>query len=443
MADLFNQKQKEEEARDNIPLSVRMRPSTLEEFVGQKHILEKDSLLRRAIQADRLSSLILYGPPGSGKTSLGKVIAVRTRAQFRRLNAVTSSVNELRSIIEEARKHKKYYQERTILFVDEINRFNKLQQDALITDVEEGNVVLIGATTHNPYFSINPALLSRSQIFQLELLEDTDLELIVKRALKNKEKGLGKLRVEISNEALKHLIAQANGDARRALNTLEIAVLTTQADKDKRICLNLKIIEDSCQKKVLLYDRDEDEHYDTISAFIKSMRGSDPDAALYWLAKMICAGEDPRFIARRIVICAAEDVGNADPQALVVANAAFQVSEFIGMPEAKIPLAQAVVYVATAPKSNAVYMGIEKALKDIESERTQAVPKSLKDSHYRGAEKLEHGKNYKYAHNFSRHYVKQAYMPEKKSYYLPTVQGYERKIKTWLEELRKNGKKTK
>ncbi len=437
MSDLFSCKGERQKEKMERPLSVRMRPGTLEEFIGQKHILGEGCLLRRAIQADRLSSVIFYGPPGSGKTSLGQVIAVRTKARFRRLNAVTAGLNELRGFIEEARSRRKYEQERTILFIDEINRFNKLQQDALITDVEEGNVILIGATTHNPYFSINPALLSRSQVFQLEPLKDKDLEVILQRTLRDKEKGLGKLAVVLDRLARQHLVTKAGGDARRALNALEVAVLTTTPGDDKKIHLNLKIIEDSCQKKALFYDRDEDGHYNTISAFIKSMRGSDPDAALYWLAKMIYAGEDPRFIARRIVICAAEDVGNADPQALILANAAFQVSEFVGMPEAKIPLAQAVVYVATAPKSNAAYLGIEKALKEVAEEKTQSVPDSLRDSSYQGAEKLGHGLDYKYPHSFPGHYVNQAYMPKKKSYYQPSAQGYERKIKVWLEELTK------
>ncbi len=435
MDDLFDSELKNNAI--DIPLPVRMRPKTLEEFVGQRHILSEESLLSRAIKADRLNSLILYGPPGSGKTSLGQIIAFQTKARFRRLNAVTSSVNELRAVINEAKSQKKYHQEKTIIFIDEINRFNKLQQDALITDVEEGNIVLIGATTHNPYFSINPALVSRSQIFQFEPLTYEDLCLIVKRALNDKERGVGKFNVEMTEDALKHLISYADGDARRVLNGLEIAVLTTPPDKDKKIKLNLKIIEDSCQKKAVLYDRDEDEHYNTVSAFIKSMRGSDPDASLYWLAKMIYAGEDPRFIARRIVICAAEDVGNADPQALVIANAALQISEFIGMPEAKIPLAQAAVYIAAAPKSNASYLGIKAALEDVEKEKTQAVPKTLRDSSYYGADKLGHGADYKYAHNFPRHYVDQSYMPRKKTYYIPSLNGYERKIKAWLEELKK------
>lgn len=417
------------------PLAARMRPRLLAEFIGQRHILGEGKLLTRAIEADRLSSLILYGPPGSGKNALAYCISNVTKAFFCELNAVTSNVAELRKALDAAKKRIEVNGRRTILFIDEIHRFNKAQQDALMPDVENGAVILIGATTHNPFFSIVSPLLSRSIVFQLEPLKEEEALVILNNAVKDKERGLGKLPLEPDEDALRHLAKLSDGDARRALNALEVGALTTPKSKDGFIHYTLKIAEESIQKKAVVYDKDEDSHYDTISAFIKSMRGSDPDAALYWLAKMLYAGEDPRFIARRIVICAAEDVGNADPQALVIANAALQISEFVGMPEARIPLAQATVYIACAPKSNACYVGIEKAMEDVEAGRTLQVPKALRDTHYKGAEKLGHGEDYKYSHSYNQHYVKQEFIPVKKRYYIPTQMGYEKKIAEWLQHL--------
>lgn len=436
--ELFREKRKETDARLS-PLAHRMRPLTLSEFVGQEHILAPDKLLRKAIEADRISSLILYGPPGCGKTALAMCIADTTAAHFSRLNAVTSGVSELRQLIEEARERRRVVNLRTILFIDEIHRFNKAQQDALMPDVEEGNIILIGATVHNPYFSINSPLLSRSLIFTLNPLKDEDIRAILLRALGDKERGVGKFNVKVDKDALTHLIKISGGDARRGLNALELGILTTKPDKRGIIHLTLKVAEESIQKKAIIYDRDGDSHYDTASAFIKSMRGSDPDAALYWMAKMLCGGEDPRFIARRIVICAAEDVGNAEPMALVVANAAAQIAEFVGMPEAQIALAQAVTYVATAPKSNAAYLGISSAMKDVQEKKTIPVPAHLRDASYPGAEKLGHGKGYKYPHQYEGHFIEQEYGPTKR-YYLPTGIGYEKEILRRLNEWAKRKK---
>ncbi|MDD5438698.1 MAG: replication-associated recombination protein A [Candidatus Omnitrophica bacterium] len=433
--DLF---QKEKTAATEEPLSARMRPRTLAEFVGQEHIVGEGKLLRRAIEADRIQSLIFYGPPGCGKTALASLISAITGAYYERINAVSSNVQEVRTCLDRAKKRAGIDGKKTILFIDEIHRFNKAQQDVLMPDVENGNPVLIGTTTHNPFFSVNAPLLSRSQIFEFKPLTRQHIADIIRHASRDKERGLGALALEIDDDAMKHLAVISDGDARRALNALEIGVRTTRPGKDGVIRYTLKVAEESIQRKAIVYDNDEDGHYNTVSAFIKSMRGSDPDAALYWLAKMLVAGEDPRFIARRIVICAAEDVGNADPQAIVVAHAAFQVSEFVGMPEARIPLAQATVYVACAPKSNAAYLGIENAMKDVENERTQEVPDHLKGTSYAGAAKLGHGKNYKYAHDYEDHYVRQEYMPGKKKYYIPGTMGYERQIKEWLERLKKN-----
>ena len=435
MPDLFESQKKT--LNKNYPLAIRMRPRNLKEFAGQHHILGEGKLLKRAIDADRITSLILYGPPGTGKTALSYVIASITKAYFHEINAVISNVQELRDAIKSSKEREKAIGKKTILFIDEIHRFNKAQQDVLMPDVERGNPVLIGATTHNPFFSLVSPLLSRSIVFELKRLSKEEITLILKNALKDKERGLGKMSIKIDDKTLLFLAESSDGDARKALNALEVGALTTKKDKNNTIDFTIQVAEESIQKKVVVYDKDEDGHYDTISAFIKSMRGSDPDAALYWLAKMIYAGEDPRFIARRIVICAAEDVGNADPQALVVANAAFQVSEFVGMPEARIPLAQAVCYIASAPKSNAAYMGIEKAMEDVEKSRTLEVPLHLKDSHYKGAEKLGKGVGYKYAHEYKDHYVKQDYIPQKKTYYNPTDLGYEKKIKEHLDRLRR------
>jgi len=433
--DLFEQgrtKRLEKEA----PLALRMRPRTLDEFVGQEHILAPGKLLRRMIEADRISSLILYGPPGTGKSALGSVIAHTTQAHFEHLNAVTAGVDDIRRIIKEAKERSSLSGRKTILFIDEIHRFNKLQQDALLPDVEEGTVILIGDTTQNPFFTVVSALISRSQIFQLSPLEPEHLETILQRALSDPQRGLGRFRVKMYPEALGHLIKVADGDARIALNALEIGTLTTPPDGEGLIHFTLAVAEESIQKKAVVYDRDGDAHYDTISAFIKSMRGSDPDATLYWLAKMVYAGEDPRFIARRIVIAAAEDVSNADPQALVVANAALQISEFIGMPEAQIPLAQAAVYIACAPKSNASCAGLLAAMKDIKEGRTLEVPRHLRDSHYPGAKKLGHGVGYKYPHAYPGQFVKQEYLPEKRVYYQPRDSGFEKEIKARLEKIR-------
>jgi putative ATPase len=421
----------------NLPLTVRMRPVSLDELFGQDHILGKGKLLRRAIEADRLSSLILFGPPGCGKTSLAWCIANITLANYVAINATTSNVEELRKIIAGSKLRAREGKKKTILFIDEIHRFNKAQQDVLLPDVEEGSLILVGATVHNPYFSLTAALLSRSIVCELKALQITDLLSIINNALEDKERGLGSFKIRTDKKALNFLAKSCEGDARRALAALELGVLTTVAEKDSWINFNLEIAQESIQKKAVIYDRDEDGHYDTASAFIKSMRGSNPDAAIYWMAKMLYAGEDPRFIARRVCILAAEDVGNADPLALVLANAALQISEFVGMPEARIPLAQAVIYVTCAPKSNASYLAIERASQDIRENKVQEVPDHLKDANYSGAEKLGHGLGYKYAHDYPDHFVKQKYMRKKVCYYEPTDIGHEAKIKERLEKLRK------
>ncbi len=421
----------------NLPLAVRMRPASLDELLGQEHILGNNKLLRRAIEADRLSSLILFGPPGTGKTSLAWCIAKISRANYAAINATTSNVEELRKIIAASKLAAREDKKKTILFIDEIHRFNKAQQDVLLPDVEEGMLILIGATVHNPYFSLTSALLSRSIVCELKALQAADLLNIINNALKDQERGLGKFKVKADKKALDFLAKSCAGDGRRCLAALELAVLTTPAGKDGYINLDLEIAQESIQKKAVVYDRDEDGHYDTASAFIKSMRGSDPDAAIYWMAKMLYAGEDPRFIARRVCILAAEDVGNADPLALVLANAALQISEFVGMPEARIPLAQAVIYVASAVKSNASYLAIEKATADIKENKVQEVPDHLKDASYRGAQELGHGIGYKYSHDYPGHFVKQKYTRKKVRYYEPTDIGHEAKIKERLEKLRK------
>ncbi len=419
------------------PLSARMRPCSLEEFVGQKHILGNGKLLTRAIEADRISSLILYGPPGVGKTTLALCISQKTQSHFERINAVASSVDEMRKILASAQNRRTTSGRKTILFIDEIHRFNKAQQDVLMPDIEEGNIILIGATAVNPFFAMVSPLLSRSLIFELQSLSRDDLMVLMRRALADKERGLGAFDVKMDDRALEFLSTISDGDGRKALNALEVAVLTTPKIQDGSIHITSAIAAESIQKKQVNYDGDGDAHYDTSSAFIKSMRGSDADAALYWMAKMIYAGEDPRFIARRIVICAAEDVGNADPQALILANAAFQAAEFIGLPEARIILAQAAVYVACAPKSNAVYLAIDRALADLKEQRTNAVPVHLKDGHYKGAAQLGRGAGYKYAHDYPQHYVEQEYMPHEAVYYEPTLQGYEAKIKERMDKLKK------
>lgn len=422
----------------SAPLSVRMRPQTLKEYVGQTHLLGEGKLLTRAIESDRLSSLIFYGPPGSGKTTLALCISRETSAVFKKINAVTSNVEEMRKILAGAQNRRATSGRRTILFIDEIHRFNKAQQDVLMPDLEDGSIVLIGATVLNPFFTLVSPLLSRSLVFELKSLSSEEISKLLKRSLIDKERGLGQINIQADEDAIHFLSEICDGDARKALNALEIGVLTTRANEKGIVHLTLAVAQESIQKKQVNYDRDGDGHYDTISAFIKSMRGSDPDATLYWLAKMIYAGEDPRFISRRICICAAEDVGLADPQALVLANAAMQISEFVGLPEARIPLAQAAIYVACAPKSNAAYLGIDKALADVKENRIREIPVALKDGSYSGAKTLGRGQDYKYAHNFKNHYVLQEYMPEKIQYYVPTELGYEKKIKAWLEYLNQN-----
>jgi len=420
----------------HAPLAARMRPRHLAEYAGQRHILGPGQLLRRAIEADRIESLLFYGPPGTGKTSLAQIIARQTRCKFERLSGVESNVADMRRVLAGAHNRLANTGARTILFIDEIHRFNKAQQDVLLPDVESGVIRLIGATTHNPFFFVNAPLVSRSQIFELQPLTEADLLELLQRALADAERGLAYLKINAHDDALRHLARLSDGDARKALNSLEIAALTTPPGPDGVIVLDLATAEQSIQKKAVVYDGDGDAHYDTISAFIKSMRGSDPDAALYWLAKMIHAGEDPRFITRRIMICAAEDVGLADPMALVLASAAHQTAEFVGWPEARIPIAEATIYIATAHKSNSAILAIDAALADVKSGRTLAVPEHLRDTHYAGAERLGHGQGYQYAHDGADHFVAQDYLGAAKRYYEPTTQGVEKKIKDRLEQWR-------
>lgn len=412
-----------------------MRPRNLGEFVGQEHIVGKGKLLLRAISNDRISSLIFYGPPGTGKSAFANVIREMSNSHFVSLNAVTSQVKDLRKVINEAEGLLRESNKRTILFIDEIHRYNQVQQDALLPSLEDGTIRLIGTTTHNPFFYIIPPLLSRTQVYEFYPLRKEEIAKILNNALNDKERGFGGMEIEFDKGAMEHIIESAGGDARRALNALEIAVVSTPKGKDGKIRIDMETASEATQKRPLYYDR-EDDHYDTISAFIKSMRGSDPDATLYWLAKMIKAGEDPRFIARRIIIAASEDVGNANPHALVVANACLGAVEFLGLPEAVTPLAQAALYVASSPKSNASYVGISRAMEDIEKNGALEVPIHLRNSHYKGAERLGHGKGYRYPHDYPGHYVRQAYLPIKKTYYEPTDLGYEKRIKEYLERLR-------
>ncbi len=422
------------------PLASRMRPTTLDEVVGQKHIIGKDKLLYRAIKADKLGSVIFYGPPGTGKTTLAKVIANTTSARFEQINATVAGKKDMEEIVKNAKDAIGMYGQKTILFVDEIHRFNKSQQDYLLPFVEDGTITLIGATTENPYFEVNNALLSRSRIFELKPLEKQDIRELVMRAVYDTEKGMGTYGADITDEAADFLADVANGDARAALNAVELGILTTDKSEDGKIHITIDVAAECIQKRVVRYDHDGDNHYDTISAFIKSMRGSDPDAAVYYLARMLYAGEDVKFIARRIMICASEDVGNADPNALVVAVSAAQAVERIGMPESQIILSQAASYVATAPKSNAACVGIQNAMKTVADMRTMPVPAHLQDKHYKGAEKLGHGLGYKYAHDYPNHYVTQQYLPdgmEGMRFYEPSENGYEKKIREHMEFIKR------
>ena len=437
--DLF-EFQKKNTLKKESPLASRLRPSKLEDFVGQEHIVGKNTLLYRAIMADKLSSVIFYGPPGTGKTTLAKIIAGKTKSEFVQINATTAGKKDITDAVERAKGVLGMYGRHTTLFIDEIHRFNKAQQDALLPFVEDGTLVLIGATTENPYFEVNKALVSRSIIFELKQLSSKDISKIILRAIDDKENGMGGFNAYIDDAALLFLSNIVNGDARIALNAIELAILTTERENDGRIHITLDVAQQCVQKRALNYDKDGDNHYDTISAFIKSMRGSDPNAAIYYLAKMLYAGEDPKFIARRIVICASEDIGNADPQALVVAVAAAQAVDFIGLPEARINLAQAAAYVACAPKSNSAVMAIDSAMEDVEHTKVSGVPNHLRDRHYPGAVKLGHGENYKYAHDYPNHYVKQQYLPDElvgRNYYVLSDNGYEKKIKKWFDIIKK------
>ncbi len=442
--DLFDYMRENAQEKD-APLASRMRPRTLDEVVGQEHIIGRDKLLYRAIRADQLRSVIFYGPPGTGKTTLAKVIAGTTKGEFRQINATSAGKKDMEEVIREAKQLQAMGGTRTILFIDEIHRFNKSQQDYLLPYVEDGTVILVGATTENPYFEVNGALISRSIVFELRPITKEDIEALLRRAMNDCERGLGNYRAEITDEAISFIADVANGDARRALNALELGVLTTDPGPDGRIRIDLTVAGECIQKRVLRYDKSGDNHYDTISAFIKSMRGSDPDAAIYYLARMLYAGEEVTFIARRIMICASEDVGNADPQAIQVAVAASLAVERVGMPEAQIILAQAAAYVACAPKSNASVEAIGRAMGVVEKTKTPPVPVHLQDSHYGGAEKLGHGIGYQYAHSFPNHYVRQQYLPDGlvgERFYECGELGYEKKMKDWMEYIQRGGDET-
>lgn len=437
--DLFDY-MRQENGKKESPLASRMRPTTLDEVVGQQHIIGKDKLLYRAIMADKISSIIFYGPPGTGKTTLAKVIAHTTSAEFTSINATAAGKKDMEQVVENAKNMRGMYGKKTILFIDEIHRFNKGQQDYLLPFVEDGTIILVGATTENPYFEVNGALLSRSIIFELKPLSQDDIKKLLLRALQDQEKGLGSYGATIDDDALDFLSDMANGDARSALTAIELGVLTTEPSTDGKIHITLSVASECIQRRVVKYDKSGDNHYDTISAFIKSMRGSDPDAAIYYLARMLYAGEDVKFIARRIMICASEDVGNADPQALQVAVAAAQAVERIGMPESQIILAQAVNYVACAPKSNASYLSIGAAMQMVANGQTPPIPTHLQDSHYKSAGKLGHGLGYQYAHDFKNHYVQQQYLPDAlvgTQFYEPTEMGYEKRIREHLEKIRR------
>ncbi|MCI8299623.1 MAG: replication-associated recombination protein A [Lachnospiraceae bacterium] len=436
--DLFDYMREQKQEKES-PLASRLRPAKLEEVVGQQHIIGKDKLLYRAILADKLSSIIFYGPPGTGKTTLAKVIANTTSAEFTQINATSAGKKDMEEVVRQAKDSQGMYGKKTILFIDEIHRFHKGQQDYLLPFVEDGTVILIGATTENPYFEVNGALLSRSVIFELKPLTKEDIRAILLKAVNDQEKGMGSYHARIDEEALNFLADAANGDARAALTAIELGILTTPRAEDGQIHITLEVASECIQKRVVQYDKSGDNHYDNVSAFIKSMRGSDPDAAVYYLAKMLYAGEDIKFIARRIMICASEDVGNADPQALTVAVSAAQAVERIGMPEAQIILSQAVTYIAGAPKSNAACLAIQRAMETVKNTRTNPIPVHLQDSHYPGARKLGHGKGYLYAHDFPNHYVKQQYLPEglqDVKFYEPVEHGYEKQICAYLKFLR-------
>lgn len=425
------------------PLAARMRPVTLEEVVGQQHIIGKDKLLYRAIKADKLSSIIFYGPPGTGKTTIAKVIANTTSATFTQINATVAGKKDMEEVVEKARNTQGMYGKKTILFIDEIHRFNKAQQDYLLPFVEDGTIILIGATTENPYFEVNGALISRSIIFELKPLEKEDVKILLKKAVYDKEKGMGAYDAEIAEDALEFLADLSGGDARHALNAIELGVMTTNRSEDGKIHITLPVAEECIQKRVMRYDKNGDNHYDIVSAFIKSMRGSDPDAAVYYLARMLAAGESVTFIARRMMVCASEDVGNADPNALMVAVSASLAAERIGMPESQLILSQAAAYIASAPKSNAATIAIDRAMEAIHETGNLPIPTHLQDAHYKGAAKLGHGTGYKYAHNYKNNYVRQQYLPYElngKEFYSPSGNGYEVKIKEHLAKIKREAK---
>lgn len=438
--DLFEY-MRQQNMKDESPLASRLRPTTLDEVVGQQHIVGKDKLLYRAIKADKLSSIIFYGPPGTGKTTLAKVIANTTSAEFMQINATSAGKKDMEEVVAAAKNNQGMYGKKTILFIDEIHRFNKGQQDYLLPFVEDGTIILIGATTENPYFEVNPALLSRSVIFELKKLSTEDIRTLLLRAVNDTEKGMGSYHAQMDDDALEFLADMANGDARAALTAIELGILTTDRSEDGIIHITLDVASECIQKRIINYDKTGDNHYDTISAFIKSMRGSDPDAAVYYLARMLYAGEDVKFIARRIMILASEDIGNADPQALQVAVAAAQAVERLGMPEARIVLAQAVTYMASAPKSNSAIKAIDKAMRVVQETKTPPVPVHLQDAHYKSAGKLGHGKGYKYAHDYKNHYVKQQYLPDGLTgevFYEPSENGYEQQIRAYYKKIKEN-----
>ena len=438
--DLFEY-MRQQNMKDESPLASRLRPTTLDEVVGQQHIVGKDKLLYRAIKADKLSSIIFYGPPGTGKTTLAKVIANTTSAEFMQINATSAGKKDMEEVVAAAKNNQGMYGKKTILFIDEIHRFNKGQQDYLLPFVEDGTIILIGATTENPYFEVNPALLSRSVIFELKKLSTEDIRTLLLRAVNDTEKGMGSYHAQVDDDALEFLADMANGDARAALTAIELGILTTDRSEDGIIHITLDVASECIQKRVINYDKTGDNHYDTISAFIKSMRGSDPDAAVYYLARMLYAGEDVKFIARRIMILASEDIGNADPQALQVAVAAAQAVERLGMPEARIVLAQAVTYMASAPKSNSAINAIDKAMRVVQETKTPPVPVNLQDAHYKSAGTLGHGKGYKYAHDYKNHYVKQQYLPDGLTgevFYEPSENGYEQQIRAYYKKIKEH-----